>query len=49
MTDKNKTPKRKQDKQSDDFKSFDEAASKLFKVPVEEVRELEDKKSDAKS
>jgi hypothetical protein len=26
---------------SKDFQSFDEAASKLFRVPVQEVRELE--------
>jgi hypothetical protein len=33
----------KADKPSEDFQRFDEVASKLFQVPVEEVRNLEQK------
>lgn len=49
VTDKDKAPKSENEKPSDDFRSFDEAASKLFKVPVEEIRELEEKEDKHKS
>jgi hypothetical protein len=31
-------------KRSQDFQKFDEVAGKLFQVPIEEVRDLEQKK-----
>lgn len=40
--------KDKNQQSSKEFQQFDDAASKLFKIPIQEIRELEEKKKQSK-